>query len=332
VGAVDVIGAAAYVFSSTRRQGRFGLQDNVPGPRLASGGVPALPTGPSLGALAFETAPVAQAVMSLEGHWLLVNQALCDLLGYPAERLLGVGYQTLTHPDDLGLDEEATAALFSGDGRGPAVEKRFRHAAGHLIWVRVTATLIRDEAGVPAGAVVVGEDIAEHRHQQAELSRLALHDPLTGVRNRALLDEDIERALSARDRDGGVVAVLYLDVDDFKDVNDNHGHAVGDRVLIVVSRRLREVVRDEDTVARLGGDEFVLVAHLPDAQRAERMRARAERSLAESVVLDQVRVPVRASLGMVVIDTSGYTPARALAAADAAMYAAKRKRKSTLRG
>ncbi|MCU1613265.1 MAG: diguanylate cyclase, partial [Frankiales bacterium] len=116
------------------------------------------------------------------------------------------------------------------------------------------------------------------------------------------------------------------------DVNDNHGHAVGDRVLIVVSRRLREVVRDEDTVARLGGDEFVLVAHLPDAQRAEGMRIRAERSLAESVVLEQVRIPVRASLGMVVIDTSGYTPARALAAADAAMYAAKRRRKSTLRG
>ena len=307
------------------RSGRPGPRAGAPTPREAVE-IPGLPRGSSLAALAFHASPVAQAVMTLDGQWVMVNQALCDLLGYPPERFLGVGYQTLTHPDDLALDEEATAVLFSG-GRGPAVEKRFRHADGHTVWVRVTAALIHDDAGRPAGVVAVAEDIREHRHRHAELSRMALHDPLTGVRNRALLDDDIDRALRARDADGGVVAVLYLDVDDFKDVNDEHGHEVGDVVLVVLTSRLRQTLREEDTVARLGGDEFVLVAHLPSAEQAEEMRARVARTLAEPLVLDDRTLPVRVSLGMALVDAAGRTPAEVLAAADAAMYQGKRDRK-----
>lgn len=266
--------------------------------------------------------------MSLDGRWVMVNQALCELLGYPAERLLGVGYQSLTHPDDLEQDVRATQALFDGDGRGPAVEKRLRHADGHMVWVRITATLVRDDAGEAAGVIAVAEDIGEHRDRHAELFRMALHDPLTGVRNRTRLDEDIERALRARDVAGGVVAVLYLDVDDFKDVNDRHGHDVGDAVLVVLTSRLREALRDEDTVARLGGDEFVLVAHLPTAEHAEEMRTRVEQVLARPLVLVDRTLPVRVSLGMAVVDAEGRTPAQVLAAADASMYQVKRNRKS----
>ncbi len=317
--------------ASRPRPGRGRACAGLPEPREAPS-LPGLPTGRSLAALAFDTAPVAQAVMTLDGRWVMVNQALCELLGHPPDRLLGVGYQSLTHPDDLALDEEATATLFAGNGRGPAIEKRFRHADGHTVWVRVTATLIRDDAGRPAGVVAVAEDIGEHRTRHAELSRLALHDPLTGVRNRALLDQDIDQALRARDAHGGVVAVLYLDVDDFKDVNDGHGHEVGDALLVVLTSRLRQTLRDEDTVARLGGDEFVLVAHLPSAEHAEEMRARVERALAEPLVLDGRTLPVRVSVGMVVIDVGGRTAAEALAAADAAMYRAKRDRKGTTAG
>ncbi|MCW2678181.1 MAG: domain S-box-containing protein/diguanylate cyclase protein [Modestobacter sp.] len=280
-----------------------------------------------MAALAFDSAPVALAVMTPDGHWAGVNQALCDLLGYPAEQLLGETYQSLTHPDDLGLDEEAVALLLSEGGRGPSIEKRYRHADGHMIWVRVTATLFRDADGVPIGAVAAVEDVAEHRHRHAELSRLALHDPLTGVRNRALLDDDIDRALRTRDRDGGVVAVLYLDVDDFKEINDAHGHETGDLALVVLSARLRDALREEDTVARLGGDEFVLVAHVPTADHAEELRDRVERACAEPLVLAEQTLSVRVSVGMAVIDTSGWASARALADADAAMYARKRGRK-----
>jgi diguanylate cyclase (GGDEF)-like protein/PAS domain S-box-containing protein len=267
-------------------------------------------------------------VAGSNGVLLRVNRAFCDLLGYPAEQLVGITYEAITDPEDLHLDEEAIAGL-RVEGRGPAVEKRFRHAAGHVVWARVTATLIRSAQGAVGGAaVVVVEDIAELRHRHAELSRLALHDPLTGVRNRVLLDHDIERALRARDRTGGVVAVLFIDVDDFKDINDEHGHEAGDMVLILLTRRLREAVRDQDTVARLGGDEFVLVAHLPSAELAEEMQARVEHVCAEPLVLDATALPVRISVGMAVVAGVGFTPAAALSLADSAMYAVKRSRKS----
>ena len=289
---------------------------------------PAQPAGLALAELAFDTAPVALAVVALDRRWVRVNDALCALLGYPAERLLGHTYRRLTHPDDVHLDEEAVAMLLTAGGRGPSIEKRYRHADGHLIWARVTATLIRDADGLPVGAITAVEDIADLRHRHAELSRLALHDPLTGVRNRALLDDDINRALRTRDRVGGVVAVLYLDVDDFKGINDAHGHEAGDLTLVVLSTRLRDALREEDTVARLGGDEFVLVAHLPSADHAEELRGRIEGVCAEPVVLAGQAVSVRASVGMAVVDSFGCTAARVLAAADAAMYALKRGRKN----
>jgi diguanylate cyclase (GGDEF)-like protein/PAS domain S-box-containing protein len=305
-----------------------GVCSSVPGltpsPR---GPEPEFPEAP-LADLAFEAAPVALAVAGTNGRLLRVNRAFCELLGYPAEELVGLPYEAITDPEDLHLDQQAMAGLL-GKGRGPAVEKRFRHAGGHSVWARVTATLIRTpQGGLQGAAVVAVEDIAEIRRRHAELSRLALHDPLTGVRNRVQLDQDIERALRARDRSGGVVAVLYVDVDDFKGINDAHGHEAGDMVLILLTSRLREAVRDQDTVARLGGDEFVLVSHLPSAELAEDLRARVEQVCAEPMVLDAQVLPVRISVGMAVVASEGWTPAAALALADSAMYAVKRSRKS----
>src|SRR3954447_7352859 len=295
----------------------------TPSPRGPEPRQPELP----LTGLAFEVAPVAMAVVGADGRVLRVNQALCDLLGYPPEELIGITYDAITHPEDLHLDEEATAGMLA-EGRGPAVEKRFRHADGHPVWARVTASLIRAPHGAVEGAaVVVVEDIAEHRRRHAELSRLALHDPLTGVRNRVQLDQDIERALRDRDRTGGVVAVLFVDVDDFKGINDAHGHEAGDMVLILLTSRLREAVRDQDTVARLGGDEFVLVAHLRGAEPAEDVGAGVEGVCAEPVALDAEPLRVRIGVGLAVGESTGLTPAEALSLADTAMYRVKRSRK-----
>jgi len=292
-------------------------------------GAPAsdVPDSAALAVLAFGTVPVALAITAPDGRCVRVNQALCDLLGYPEEQLLGNTYRSLTHPDDAPLDEQAMVALLSADGPGPAVEKRFRHAEGHFLWARVTATLLRDADGAVLGGAVVIEDIAERRVRDAELHRLALHDPLTGVRNRARLDEDIERALRDRDSRGGVLAVLYLDVDDFKGVNDRHGHVVGDRVLIALSSRLRDAVREEDTVARLGGDEFVLIAHLPGTAEADELRARVEEVCADPLQLGELTLGIRVSVGMTLVGAEGGTAARALSAADTEMYAVKRGRK-----
>jgi len=298
----------------------------TPSPRGPEPEISELP----LTGLAFEAAPVAMAVAGTGGRLLRVNRAFCELLGYRHEQLVGRSYTDLTDPEDLHLDQAAMAGL-RAEGRGPAVEKRFRHASGHPVWVRVTAALIRPtQNGVEGAAVVVVEDIAEHRRRHAELSRLALHDPLTGVRNRVQLDQDIERALRERDGTGGVVAVLFVDVDDFKGINDAHGHEAGDMVLILLTSRLREAVRDQDTVARLGGDEFVLVAHLPTAELAGEMQARVEQVCAEPLVLDAEPLSVRISVGLAVVAAPGLTPAAALSMADTAMYRVKRSRKRAL--
>jgi diguanylate cyclase (GGDEF)-like protein/PAS domain S-box-containing protein len=285
------------------------------------------PAGDVLAEAGFEHAPVALAITDVTGTWVRINRALCELLGYSADELLGLSYRDLTLPEDLAADDAATAAMLADGDRGAPVEKRLRHGDGHLLWVRVTATLLRDADGLPWGAIAAIEDIHARRVRDAELSRLALHDPLTGVRNRALLDDDIDVALRARDRDGGVVAVCYLDVDDFKEVNDSYGHEAGDLLLVVLASRLREVRRDTDTVARLGGDEFALVAHLPDAAAADRLRVRIERACAEPVTLTDLTVPLAVSVGMTVIDHPGHTAAEVLADADAAMYQRKRRRK-----
>jgi diguanylate cyclase (GGDEF)-like protein/PAS domain S-box-containing protein len=286
------------------------------------------PASDPLAGAAFELAPVALAVTDSTGTWVRINRMLCELLGYPADELLGTSYQALTLLEDLAADDAAIEAMLLGDGRGQPVEKRLRHADGSLLWVRVTATLLRDADGLPWGAIAAIEDIHARRLRDAELSRLALHDPLTGVRNRALLDDDLDAALRARDRAGGVVAVCYLDIDDFKDVNDRHGHEAGDLLLVVLATRLRDVRRDTDTVARLGGDEFALVAHLPDAAAAHRLRERVEQACAEPLHLTDLTIPLTVSVGMTVIDTPGRTPAAVLAAADRAMYERKRRRKA----
>jgi PAS domain S-box-containing protein len=121
------------------------------GARSVPSAVWALSPGPALDALAFDAVPVALAVATLDGQWVRVNPALCELLGYRTDQLLGDTYRSITHPDDVRLDEEA-AALLLERGRGPSIEKRYRHADGHLIWVRVTASLLRDPAGAPIGA------------------------------------------------------------------------------------------------------------------------------------------------------------------------------------
>jgi PAS domain S-box-containing protein len=139
--------------------------DRQPRPTAAA---PPVPDGIALATLAFDAVPVALAVTALDGQVVRANQAMCDLLGYPADRLRGHSYRTLTHPEDLPLDEQAAIALLAATGPGPAVEKRFRHADGHLIWARVTATLINGADGAALGAAVVIEDIAERRRRDAE--------------------------------------------------------------------------------------------------------------------------------------------------------------------
>jgi diguanylate cyclase (GGDEF)-like protein len=172
----------------------------------------------------------------------------------------------------------------------------------------------------------VSRDVTELRSLQANLAALALRDPLTGLANRRLLDELLKSGLAHAQRDHLTLAVAYIDLDAFKQVNDGYGHDAGDVVLCETARRLLSIVRTADVVARLGGDEFVIV-YEPNKSGSEGLIARINEALAVPInVSATTSVFCRASVGYADTRTVGHDAAALLAAADAAMYAVKRAR------
>jgi diguanylate cyclase (GGDEF)-like protein/PAS domain S-box-containing protein len=279
-------------------------------------------------AAAFDEAPVGLALLDLTGRWFRINPALCTMLGWSAEELLAQAPPTLVHAEDVEIEEDAAARLAAGES-GVTVEQRYRHRNGHVLWVRRTATLVRDAAGIPEYIVAAYEDIDARRSQDARLAYLALHDALTGLANRALLDDRLSQAIAACEREGGVVAVLFCDVDGLKSVNDKYGHTFGDELLVTVARRLGGQVRGGDTLARLGGDEFVVVCNLRTPSDAESMCRRLSAAVESGPDLtapDGVPVPIRVSIGYAVSHDSRVDARTLLGRADESMYAAKRRR------
>ncbi len=281
-------------------------------------------------AAAFDQAPVGLALLDLTGRWFRINPALCQMLGWSAEELLAQAPPQVVHAEDRSTEEEAAARLAAGE-TAVTVEQRYRHREGHVLWVRRTATLVRDAAGIPEYIVAAYEDIDARRSQDARLAYLALHDALTGLANRALLDDRLSQAIAACEREGGVVAVLFCDVDGLKAVNDRYGHPFGDELLVTVARRLGGQVRGGDTLARFGGDEFVVVCNLRSSDDAVSMCRRLSIAVEADpglVAPDGTPVPIRVSVGYAVSHDSRADPRDLLVEADESMYEAKRRRGS----
>jgi diguanylate cyclase (GGDEF)-like protein/PAS domain S-box-containing protein len=303
--------------------GRERARDNG---RRAAGHRPVDGASSGLFEVAFDNAPVGMALLDLDGRWFRVNPALSRLLGYSAAELTDLGSPDLTHPDDTVADDVAVRQLKSGE-QAVTLDKRYRHRDGHVVWVRRSTSLVRDGDGFPEYVVAAYEDIGERRQQDARLSYLALHDALTGLANRALLDDRLMQAIAQRDRDGGAVAVLFCDVDGLKAINDEYGHAFGDELLVAVAQRLSAQVRTADTVARVGGDEFVVVSNLRVPGDAAAMSRRVAAEL-ETVLEgpDGTPVAIRVSVGSAVAIDHTVDAATLLRSADQAMYAAKHRR------
>jgi diguanylate cyclase (GGDEF)-like protein/PAS domain S-box-containing protein len=269
---------------------------------------------------AFHRAPLAMAVLDDVGRFARVNDALCTLVGHTADELLGRPYESVAYP-------EGPPAPAGHAPHAASDERELRHRDGHTVWARVAARPLAGPDGTGTWTVCVWEDVDEHRRTHERLARLALHDPLTGVANRALLDDRLSQALRARDRDGGVVAVLFCDVDSFKAVNDEFGHRFGDDLLGVVAARLTSAVRSGDTVARVGGDEFVIVSLLHETSDADMLLLRVGEALGDAIRdPGGCGMPLSVSVGMAIADTAGCTAADLLDRADRQMYAVKRRR------
>ncbi len=277
---------------------------------------------------AFDGAPIGIALVSLHpdtpGRYLQINGALCGLLGYPADDLVGRSVLDVTHPDDAADNATLLAQLAHTTIERYRTDKRYVHADGHPIWVRVHSSPVRDASGRPSYAITHVEDVTETMQAQERLAHQAMHDPLTGLANRHLLIARLQHSLDELGRTDVAVAVLYLDLDDFKTVNDSVGHGAGDRFLAEVGRRLASVVRRHDTAARIGGDEFVIVAgQLAADHDVARVIDRVQVALEPPIVIDGDTFAASASIGVVVTRAVDDDPSELLRAADTAMYRAK---------
>ena len=261
------------------------------------------------------------------GRWLHANRADLELFGLTHVDYVGktdAELAQLTHPiyRDAFLTCKATderAWQAGGVSRG---DERIPLPGGGERVYEVIKTPIFDN-GRRAGLVVLGRDVTERKRAEDDLTRIAHFDMLTGVPNRVLLAERMAGAIESARRDGTTVAVCYLDLDGFKPINDRFGHAVGDRLLQEVARRLAAVIGPDDTLARLGGDEFViLLGGLPsdtDCQALHRVLA----ALARPVFIDHAHLSVSASIGVTLFPEDDADPDTLLRHADQAMYQAK---------
>jgi diguanylate cyclase (GGDEF)-like protein/PAS domain S-box-containing protein len=281
-----------------------------------------------LEALLERSSELVSIVKGPDGVHVWENGAWMRLLGWYPSQLPPDELHERLHPDDLLTTRRIVREVREEQGAVRHLEMRIRHADGS--WRHFEGTYTNLEADEAIGGIILNlHDITERVEAAEELAQMALHDGLTGLPNRRLVLDRIGQALEEQRREGSTVAVLYLDLDDFKLINDTHGHAVGDRALVAIAQRIARSVRAIDTVGRMGGDEFVVIAVFDDAAGAVPVARHIEDALCEPVRLEGgVVVGIRASVGMVMSTPEApLTSAELLKGADEAMYVLKHRRR-----
>jgi diguanylate cyclase (GGDEF)-like protein/PAS domain S-box-containing protein len=262
-------------------------------------------------------------VVDAEGIIVYDSPSAVSVLGYAESERVGNHGLAFIHPDDVDRAINGLGTVAERPGSVSRLEMRSLHRDGTYRWLDVSVTNLLDEPGVN-GIVANFRDITERKALEDQLAHQAFHDPLTGLANRALLLDRVEHARAAtRRRVGGLIGLIYIDLDDFKTVNDGLGHEAGDNLLRLAALRIVSVLRPGDTAARLGGDEFaVVLEELPNPATAYEVGARLLEALGEPFEFEGNLVPLNASLGIVV--SNGTDDAAALLRnADLAMYRAK---------
>jgi diguanylate cyclase (GGDEF)-like protein/PAS domain S-box-containing protein len=266
---------------------------------------------------AFQHAPVGIGLVSLEGHLLEVNEALCRLLRYTERELLTVEISSLSVEGGSSVDVGALEPT--------RMERQLRRGDGEAVWVAISTSLVRDRDEHPLYVVISADDIGERKRAERELRILADQDALTGLLNRRGFLEGMRRELYRMRRRSDRGALLLLDLDHFKLVNDTAGHAEGDRLLRATADVLKRRLRATDVIGRLGGDEFAaLVLNVDEEQARELAEGLGELVQCRVDAEDGLVLDVKASVGVVVIDEEVAGDEEALlAAADHAMYDTK---------
>ncbi len=278
--------------------------------------------------LAFEDNMAPMVFSDYDDNAIAVNDAFCDMVGYSREELLGQDSAQFTWPEDIGITEETHRRLSAGEVDQVRYVKRYLRKDGRVIVAEVARSAARDASGKTLYFLSSERDVTEERALNAQLSYQAMHDSLTGLPNRSLFEDHLAQAYARVVRQGGFAAVLSLDLDDFKGVNDTHGHLMGDQLLVGIARRLELATRSTDTLSRLGGDEFLYLAEgLASAAEAEDVANRLLDVLSEPFTFDDFEFEQRVSIGVVVFDGTITNYQECVQRADVALYEAKRLRR-----
>lgn len=275
----------------------------------------------------FEQSPIGLALVRPDGGFERVNRTFEEITGYPAAELEGMTFGEITHPDDLAEDVRQVAATFRGEIDGYQLEKRYIRKDGATVRVDLSVVMLRDESEDRNVALGMVQDVTERHELSRKLRFLADHDPLTGLFNRRRFSQELAGAVAAADGETGRgIAVMVIDIDNFKYINDRYGHTVGDRVIVQTGEVLRARMRIGDVIARQGGDEFVLL--LTDIELGavpglaeDLVREISSKSRTEGPgFLPEVTVSIGVAVSIVL---GSEDPERLIGAADLAMYEAK---------
>ncbi len=274
---------------------------------------------------AFTHASIGMALVSFDDEILQTNTALCELLSRQPIELVNHNIRDLVDEADLPELVSKLHALQSGEAEDVAFELRVRHASGRELWVAMHGSLFSEPGSITPSLILQAHDVTARRQAESRLHHIAFHDSLTGLPNRRSFNDQLARTVvRAREEPGMTFAVMFLDFDRFKLINDSLGHSAGDEFLEQVARRIRALLRPQDLVARLGGDEFaVLTDHIAGEPEALRLADRLLLALREPFNVFGTELNTSASIGITCSTTGDRSPEEVLRDADIAMYKAK---------
>jgi diguanylate cyclase (GGDEF)-like protein/PAS domain S-box-containing protein len=276
-----------------------------------------------------ELAAIGIAHVEEGGRFKYVNPQLCAMLGYTEQELLALTVKEVSHPGDANMTDDLRDQLRSGAIQSFKMEKRYLRKNGSPMWVGLTIACKRDRAGRCAYDISIVEDISARKGAEERIQHLATHDGLTGLPNRVMFMQLLGLSIETSRRYGRKLAVLFIDLDRFKIINDTLGHEAGDVLLREIAARLRECLRASDVVARLGGDEFVvLLQEVGDPAQAAAVARNILNVVMKPVVILGQECRVTASVGICLHPDDGQDDQSIMKNADMAMYLAKEEGKN----
>lgn len=272
----------------------------------------------------FENANIGMALIKLDGHLFKTNKAFCELLGYSEQELLTINFFSLFNPNELTNLQLNIQYLIDQEINTFSSEYECFRKNGEAIWTRYTLSLVRDYANKPIYFVMQLQNISLQKKAEERLQHMAYHDPLTTLANRNKLEQFINHIIAVARRHQQRFAVLFLDLDRFKNINDTIGHEAGDMLLQVIAERLRSTVRNTDMVARLGGDEFVLL--ITDVKKTEAVGYIGQKileSVLKVIMINGREIYITTSIGISIYPYDGHDMQTIMKNADLALYRAK---------